>query len=716
MVSRHGNSMWSAALGAVFLALVLVSVVLPAEPASAASGRWADAELADADYAEARLIAAVEASGELGTIPAGLQVRLDPPWKTYWRSPGDAGLPPVIDWSTSENVTAVELRFPAPERFELFGIDTFGYGDEVVFPLTVTVAEPGLPVALRGNVNLLVCSDLCVPAQFDLSLEIPAGPAGADATRANLIDRFANLVPGNGVAAGLSIEQVTLTAAGDALRIVSLARTPFEGPDIFVESDQPVVFGRPQATLSNDGLRLVADLPIDWQVPAPQTGLRGEALTVTLVDGARGVEAIHTAEAGAVGDPSGQLQGDRGLLLILGLALLGGLILNLMPCVLPVLSLKLLSVVSMGGAERAHIRVGFLATAAGVVASFLALAGALVAIKAAGGAVGWGIQFQQPLFLTFMVVVLTLFACNLLGLFEVPLPGRLGDAAGRVGTGGGLSGHFATGAFATLLATPCSAPFLGTAVGFALSHGAGQIVLVFLALGLGMALPYLLVAALPGLARSLPRPGRWMVQLKRVLSLALIGTAVWLLTVVANQESMQAAALVAGLMALAAIALWVRRAGPPARRRIAGSAAAVLMLAGFALPAAFSPTEAASVDAEIVGWEAFDPTGIGRSVDAGHVVFLDITADWCLTCIANKTLVLDRTEIASVLGGDEVIAMQADWTRPDDAIAAFLARHGRYGIPFNAVYGPGAPSGVILPELLTGDAVLDALRRAGWQG
>ncbi len=711
METRRRASLWGALLG-----LVLPAIAGPVDPASAASGRWADAELADADYAEARLIAAVDATGELDAVPAGLQVRLDAPWKTYWRSPGDAGLPPVIDWSRSENVANVELAFPAPERFELFGIDTFGYGDEVIFPLTVTVADPGRPVALRGDVNLLVCSDLCVPARFDLSLEIPAGAATADARRANIIDQFSSRVPGDGVAAGLRIEQVALVEAGDVLRVVGTARDPFAAPDIFIESDHHVVFGRPQATFSADGLRVVADLPVDWQTPAPEAGLAGEVLTVTLVDGVRAVEAVHVAMPGGAGDPSAASTAGRGLVVILGLALLGGLILNLMPCVLPVLSLKLLSVVNMGGAERATIRVGFLATAAGVVASFLALAGAMVAIKAAGGVVGWGIQFQQPLFLTFMVAILTLFACNLLGLFEIPLPGRLGDAAGRVGTGGGLSGHFATGVFATLLATPCSAPFLGTAVGFALSHGAGEIVLVFLALGLGMALPYLFVAAAPGLARALPRPGRWMVQLKRVLSLALIGTAVWLLTVVANQESMLAAGLVAGLMALAGIALWVRRSGAPVRRRMAGSAAAVLLLAGFALPAVFTPTEAASIEAEVVGWEAFDPGGIGRSVDAGRVVFLDITADWCLTCIANKTLVLDRAEVAAVLGGGEVVAMQADWTRPDDGIAAFLARHGRYGIPFNAVYGPQAPEGVILPELLTNDAVMNALRQAGWPG
>jgi suppressor for copper-sensitivity B len=396
-----------------------------------------------------------------------------------------------------------------------------------------------------------------------------------------------------------------------------------------------------------------------------------------------------------------------------------------------VLSLKLLSAIGFAGAAPARVRLGFLASAAGILASFLALAGALVALKAAGATIGWGIQFQQPLFLVFMTVLVTLFAANLWGLFEVPLPRAVADALGGTGPGAGddsggeagggsLAGHFATGAFATLLATPCSAPFLGTAVGFALARGPVEIVSVFLALGIGLALPYLLVAAAPGLARLLPRPGRWMLTLRRLLGLALALTAAWLLGVLATQEGAVAALAVGAAMVAATLALGLLR------RPLGGIAALALALLSFGAPLLpdARPSGAAAAAADLgsdIAWVPFDRAAIAAEVAAGRTVFVDVTADWCITCQVNKSLVIHRGAVAERLsgaagrGGGAVVAMRADWTRPDPAIAAYLADHGRYGIPFNRVYGPGAPDGIALPELLTEAAVLDALERASAQ-
>jgi suppressor for copper-sensitivity B len=408
---------------------------------------------------------------------------------------------------------------------------------------------------------------------------------------------------------------------------------------------------------------------------------------------------------------------------VLGLALLGGLILNLMPCVLPVLSLKLLGVVGHGGGEARTVRASFLASAAGVIFAFLVLAGGLAAVKAAGVAVGWGIQFQQPMFLAAMLLLLTLFACNLWGWYEIRLPGWLGDFAAQGAARGsgaghdrghgmahGMLSHFATGAFATLLATPCSAPFLGTAVGFALAGTMTDLFAVFTALGVGLALPYLLVAAVPGIATVLPRPGRWMVTLRQVLGLALAATAVWLLTVLAAQVGTWAAILAGLLLAAIGGALWLRRhrAGVerPARLAVVVAGLALILLVG-------APPEIATVRApQDRAWATFDEAAIAGLVGEGRIVFVDVTADWCITCQVNKKLVLDDPEIAARLGEAGIVAMQADWTRPDEAIARYLASFGRYGIPFNAVYGPGAPQGVVLPELLSGDAVLAALARA----
>jgi suppressor for copper-sensitivity B len=336
-----------------------------------------------------------------------------------------------------------------------------------------------------------------------------------------------------------------------------------------------------------------------------------------------------------------------------------------MPCVLPVLVLKLTSVLGHGGGEDRQVRLSFLVTAAGIVTAFLVLAAALSGLKLAGHAIGWGIQFQQPVFLGVLAAICLLFAANLWGWFEVPLPALAGDlalAADRRAARHKMLGAFLTGIFATVLATPCSAPFVGTAIGFALSRGAGEIFAIFLAMALGLALPYLAVAAVPRMATRLPRPGRWMLWLKKLLGASMVVTAVWLAWILAGQT---------GLL----------RSAP-------------------------------TTTADTVAWRSFDETAIPSLVASGKTVFIDVTADWCLTCKANKTLVIDRAPVSASLNVPGTVAMIADWTRPDPKITAYLAKFDRYGIPLNVVYGPKAPQGIALPELLTADSVLSALKQA----
>jgi suppressor for copper-sensitivity B len=304
-----------------------------------------------------------------------------------------------------------------------------------------------------------------------------------------------------------------------------------------------------------------------------------------------------------------------------------------------------------------------------------------------------------------------LFACNLLGLFEVHLPQSVADTGLSAGGRPSIGGHFVTGAFATLLATPCSAPFVGTAVGFALSRGPVEIFVVFGALGLGLGLPYLAVAAFPKLATALPRPGRWMVVLRRVLGLALVATAVWLLSVIAAQIGAETAFILAAMLALIGVVLAIRRLPGSRLGRHAGKAVLVLSLAAFALPIVREPP---AVEASIPAhWRAFDRVELTRVVAAGGTVFVDVTADWCISCLVNKKIVLDQGQVAAWLRGGKVVAMQADWTLPNPDIADYLAGFGRYGIPFNAIYGPKAPRGIVLPEILTSAAVLAAAAEAG---
>jgi len=697
--------------------------LLAATGTPAATGDWVDVELGPNVFVSMRLVSAVDDVGALETVPAGLHVVLPEGWKTYWRSPGDAGLPPSLDFSGSENVADTDLLYPVPHRFSLFGLDTYGYEHEVVYPIDIAVADPGQPLQARAEANLLVCSDICVPATGTLGLDLGAGAGTPDGRTANLINRYRSIVPDAGGASGLSLERLVPTETvvdGEtvpALRLEATAREPLADPDVFVEFQPFWAFGAPDVTLSEDGRRLVATIPAS-QVPGESGPLDGEEATITIADGTRAAEfqaVIGAADGVAASAGAAAPAGDGAALswAILLTAFLGGLILNVMPCVLPVLSIKLFGVLNHGRSDRAAIRRGFVASAAGIVFSFLLLAGAAIGARSLGATVAWGVQFQQPLFLVFMVVLLTLFTANMAGLFEIRLPGVVGDRAARVGgRGGTLAGDFGTGMFATLLATPCSAPFVGTALGFAFSQGSAAIVMIFAAMGLGLAAPYLLVALFPAVARLLPRPGVWMVWVKRVLALALAGTAVWLLSVLAAQVSGLAAGLVGVLMVAILAVLWLRRDAAGGSRAVLAGTVGAVAIAAFVLPAVL-PRDEASAATGPTDWVAFDEQAIATRVAAGDVVLVDVTADWCITCLANKTLVLDADPVATLLAGEGVVPMQADWTRPDDAIAAYLARHGRYGIPFNVVYGPAAPEGIVLPELLSHDAVVEALAAAG---
>jgi suppressor for copper-sensitivity B len=674
--------------------LVFCAFPAAAEMSGAGSSDWAVTE-----QGKVRLISAVTATGDANALQMGLEFVLQPDWKIYWRSPGDAGYPPSIDWKGSDNLADSVMSWPAPHRFSISGLETMGYKDHVVLPLLVRVNEPGQPVTLHAAVDYLTCAVVCVPQHADLALVLPKGAALAS-PHAFEIGRFLANVPGDGARQGLSLLSAQANQAGDLVISVS-ANPPLQKPDLFLERVDQMQFSRPVAHLEQGGKKVVFTAkPV---ANTGEAGLTEKPLVLTIVDGERGMEVVTD-----VAPPSPGVKLPR-LLAMMGIALLGGLILNLMPCVLPVLSLKILALIGHGGGNRREIRAGFLATAAGIVVSFLVLAAATSVVKVAGAAVGWGVQFQQPLFLCVMIALVTLFAANLFGWFEIPLPEFVGNLGGN-GPTHGIAGHFATGAFATLLATPCSAPFLGTAVGFALAHGMIEIFAIFSLLGIGMALPYLAVAAWPRLAQGLPRPGRWMVTARGFLGLLLLATAAWLVTVLAILLGLTIAALMAGLMGLALVGLLLsHRRGWHAK----GPVFVATLVAAIGLSLVGEAPAADDRKSALHGlWKQFDQSALAAQVAAGHVVFVDVTAEWCLTCQVNKATVVYRGEVAKRLSDPKIIAMQADWTRPDEKIAAYLAGFGRYGIPFDAVYGPGAPDGLPLPELLSEDAVLDALDKA----
>ncbi|MCZ6589203.1 MAG: protein-disulfide reductase DsbD family protein [Alphaproteobacteria bacterium] len=668
--------------------------------------------------AEVRLIAATTAVGELEAIPLGIEVKLQPGWKTYWRSPGDAGIPPQVDFTGSSNVASTEFRWPVPTRFQYFDLETFGYSKEVVFPIDVELERPGEPAMLRARVDMLICDDVCIPHTMNVSLDLPAGPA-APSDHVNVINQYSARVPGDGTGVGLSFEAASFSGSNTnpLLEVAFRGAVPFVNPDLLIEGSEDHAFSRPEFQITDGGMLAIARVSAEdiFGDGAP-VDLAAQPVTLTLFDGNRSIETQVTPTPGPLA-VDGATMHYVTLLSIVGLALIGGLILNLMPCVLPVLSIKLLSVVSHGGGDPKQVRLGFLATTAGIVVSFLALATLAVGVKAAGLAVGWGIQFQHPVFIIAIVVILTLFAANMWGLFEINLPGQVSDVAVKASGGTSLRGNFFQGAFATLLATPCTAPFLGTSIGFALSRGAIEIYAVFAALGVGMALPFILVAIFPVLATKLPRPGPWMNWLKKFLALALVATAVWLLSVMGFQVSATAAFVVGALMAAIAVLFAVRRYVTPSMMRAVPAAIVIVIAGAFATPATLSALNLNGDDAPRAlasDWRPFDQAAIPQLVAAGNVVFVDVTAEWCITCQVNKRRVLQTGDVAGVLNSSKVIMMRADWTKPNNQIANYLASFNRFGIPFNVIYGPNSPSGVVLPELLSKGAVFAGLEKAGF--
>jgi suppressor for copper-sensitivity B len=696
--------------------LLIVFSLLPVNAWAIASNWQGKAD----DAASVRLISGVDGVGHAMDLPLGIEIKLQQGWHTYWRSPGAAGLPPQIDWHidpaapVSENLDAVDLLYPAPQRYTAFGLETIGYRDHVVFPVMAHVKAAGQLVKIDAALSLLVCSDTCVPKNFALTLTIPAGEA-KPSVEAPLIKQFLDQVPAAAHSDGkptLAIKD--LKAEGNDLIFTVTSPVALHTPDIFIENDKDISFTAPEITMGADGRSAQLRVRPADTLPDGVT-LGGMHLVVTATASNGSVEdhvVVPTGGAAIASAPSDlptPVTTPLPLFLVVLFAILGGFILNLMPCVLPVLSLKLLSFIGHGGKHARLVRTSFLATAAGILFSFLAMAGMTIALKALGMSVGWGVQFQQPVFLAALILIVTFFAASMWELVDIGLPRFIADVAGKATHHPKLAGDFAAGAFATLLATPCTAPFLGTAVGFALASGPLEILIIFTALGFGMALPYLAVALFPKLASALPKPGVWMIRLRQGLGLILALTVVWLLWVLAAQVSPQTAFQV-GLCAATIILLLALRQHTTSLR-YSWIGIVVLALAAFGFVLTGTPASKFDTMPDNL-WTPFDERSIVADVADGKTVFVDVTADWCLTCKANKRFILSQPDIAQQLFHTEIVAMQADWTNPDPAIAEYLHKYGRYGIPFNIVYGPGAPAGIALPELLTHDVVMDALQKA----
>lgn len=640
------------------------------------------------DHAQVRLRADTSNGDETRVL---LAVELEKGWKTYWRSPGEGGIAPAITWQG--NPPPATWFWPTPQRFDVAGISTQGYQQRVTLPI---VLKGAVPQQLKGRLTLSTCSNVCILTDypFKLDLTTPADP--------KFNHDFAQAMGQVPIASGL-VDSLRAGYRNGELQISAQRTAGWQQPELFFDTVAGADLGKP--TVSSDGESLQARVPVSdgWGDAAPD--LRGKQLRLVISDGGIAQEATLTI-GGPLALPS---TAAFPLWQAVLMALAGGFILNLMPCVLPVLGMKLGSILQVEQRDRRSVRWQFLASSLGIVVSFMALALLMTLLRLSNHALGWGIQFQNPWFIGFMVLVTLLFSANLFGLFHLQLSSSLNTKL-ATHNGRGLSGHFWQGAFATLLATPCSAPFLGTAVAFALAAPLPVLWGMFVALGIGMSLPWLLIAAWPALALRLPRPGRWMNGMRLALGLLMLVSSLWLLSLMTNHIGVKPTLIVGAILLLGLLlAVWQQLGA-----RSAGIAAAsVLVVGGLALlVGSLTANQWRQPLHDNIAWQPLSEQAIVQALADNKRVFVDVTADWCVTCKANKYNVLLRDEVQKALSAEDVVALRGDWSRPSESISAFLQQRGSVAVPFNQIYGPGSPDGEVLSPLLTREAVLQALSTA----
>jgi suppressor for copper-sensitivity B len=670
----------------------------------------------ESEKAKLSLISESTTVGNDTTLLLGLRTQIASGWKTYWRSPGVAGYGVNLTWEGSRNIKSIRLLWPLPHRVQTQMGQINAYEGDLIFPLVVELIDPSQPMHASIQVDMLVCDETnCLPVMEELNIDLPAGPNSPSADAA-LLKQAMNKIPKlnsvqNQDIGPLHIEDVTVIGDQDVPPILQVILSKREGtfspdtlPDLFLEIKDLVV-DSPRPSLSNDHKSVTYSALVysdEHRKPTYIPDLVGKAVTLTINYQNDGFEINQFIKEQAT-----SFVFWVGMLLI---AFVGGLLLNIMPCVLPVLSLKILSVMRHGGGRNSTVRQEFLATVLGILFSFLLLAVATILLKASGHAVGWGVQFQEPYFLIALIGVLTLFACNLFGFFEFRLPAILSTYGGISRQRENLVGSFLEGSLVTALATPCTAPFLGTALAFALSRGSFEISSIFFMMGLGLAFPFLLIAFFPKFATKLPKPGVWMVTVKHLLGIILVLTGIWLVYVLITEIGRLGAVLIASMMFFISLILKKARNGSEIRKKMAWFGACLLITASFALPAFKSQAVSSITSKKQDVWQPFAPERIADYVKAGKTVLVSVTADWCLTCQANKYFVLRSSSITEALHGSDVVAMEANWTNHDPKITAYLKSFDQYGIPFYAVYGCKNSGGRFLGQILTSKMVLDALK------
>jgi thiol:disulfide interchange protein DsbD len=726
-----------------------------------ASGQFARAvsNAADAPHVHVQLIVPASAINRGAAADAGLYFKIDSGWHVYWKNAGDAGEPPHMKWTLPEGITAGPLEFPAPKRLPLGPLMDFGYEDEVLFPFKITVADSAKPgwAVLHAKVDWLVCQASCIPGKAEL--EVTRGIASSSAKSAFVpedVDLFKRLSSRLPRPLPEQMKAVFQPTEGGFRLAVDTGRR--ETSATFFPADQDVINNPAPQTLTPTPNGLTLDLKKDANLTANPAELKGvlelsggRAYDIAASVGTLAQAASPSAPASPAASPAASTSpapvtspraasalpaapatqpapnpiatpasvpssptpaSGPGFFEAVSLAFLGGLILNLMPCVFPVLFLKGLSLVNSGNEERHQLRTHGLVYTAGILASFWALVAVLLALRGAGSKLGWGFQFQSPVFLALMAGLLFFLGLSLAGQFEIGL--TLTSAGGSLAARQGYSGSFFTGVLAVVVATPCTAPFMGAALGYALQQSAVVTFAVFTALALGLAVPYVALTFQPAWTRLLPRPGVWMEVLKQAVAIPIFATAIWLAWVLARAYGADTLLALLPSLLLLAIAGWFLGRWPA--RRWASLVAGLIVLAAVAV-SIIAPGKLARASEETTtvqasgAWQPWSAEAVARYQAQGRPVMVDFTASWCLSCQVNERVALNQPSVQKAFQNGNVALLKADWTRGDDSITQTLAALGRSGVPAYALYVPGDKTPTLLPEALTPGIVLDALSK-----
>jgi thiol:disulfide interchange protein DsbD len=703
---------------------------------------------AHAAHTQVRLILSADIAKPGDTVLAGVDLKMEPGWHTYWKNPGEAGIATKIEWQFPPGITAGEIQWPLPVQIPPAEVTTYGYSGEVVLLVPLKLAadlKPG-PLDLKAKVSWLECKEACVPGSGDVEATLNIGTETKPSADATTIESWQNKVPTpfagqyTGLHAFAWWEKPTNSDARpliiegilDSTVTLLIDRTdffPYASDDFEVQAATENIVTTPNKISFR---KFVKKYSGNWPkeisgVIVLECGNRRFGLEVKLpiADKAPAGETI------SVQTPSESSAGETPALLsqplwrMLLYAFIGGLILNIMPCVLPVIALKILGFVSESRSDPRHVRKLGLVYALGVLVSFLALAAVVIGVKAAGHRAGWGMQFGSPVFVVCLTTLVMLVALNLFGVFEVTLGGRALAAAGGRASRHGAAGAFFNGVLATVLATPCTAPFLSIALGFAFAQKAPVILLMFLAVGVGLASPYVVLSWNPAWLKLLPKPGAWMVKFKIAMGFPMLATAVWLFNLASGSYG-KSVLWLGVFLVLVAFAAWifgefVQRGR--SRKGVALAIVLILLIGGYSFAlenqlnwrapiTAPDATGSLKESPDGIAWQRWSPEAVAKARGDGRPVIVDFTADWCLTCQVNKKTSIEIPSVRTKLKESNTVALLGDYTRFPENITAELNRFGRAGVPLVLVY-PKNPDAnpIVLPEILTPGIVLDALDR-----